>query len=64
MSRPVVLLAQERATAVIVVCSERGMRLLVVCDDGTGSATGPIDQAGRRLLAEGVSRFLNSCAAG
>ncbi|MER5532544.1 AAA family ATPase [Streptomyces mirabilis] len=28
--------------------------LLVVRDDGTGSAIGPIDQAGRRSLAEGV----------
>ncbi|MCT9008752.1 AAA family ATPase [Streptomyces sp. NPDC054766] len=28
--------------------------LLVVRDDGTGSVIGPIDQAGRRLLGEGV----------
>ncbi|MFD9510411.1 AAA family ATPase [Streptomyces mirabilis] len=32
-------------------------QLLVVRDDGTGSAIGPIDQAGRRLLAEGVLTF-------
>jgi hypothetical protein len=32
----------------------RPAHLLVVRDDGTGSVIGPIDQAGRSLLAERV----------